>query len=1010
MKSQQITENINNSKDDEIQYEVITSQTEFNIPKTSKKIFERENSKNEGSTYYLASDNEEFKINLNNENENNKFQNMNNVRNIKQRIDKIIHNYNNLMSQRNIEFNIDKSEIRNIPNGCLTIKDKKTSKIIKVHNNKKNNLNILNKDDLTDYKNVLINKSRIKNFKPFNIKPIKKVKESINSNNEKNISDKNNTYKRKININQNPIKEDGINTKSNNNLNDFGMSRNEIINPKFQSQNAFTESEAKNKNDKKEKKVLNNEPILDILVKFENNSTHLNRSLEIKDNNSFSNSLNLFNDSINEKLNNCKIVDNAFLSGIKNEERKNSLKNALAIYNRFKKINSKLANINYPNNQINSDINTKQKESNKNEQKKEENEKENILNNLDLEEDNESEFSFNSKKKKKEEKVSTKNNNNQIKSIVIDQPNSINLNNSNSNYNEGNGSILISITDKNENNNKVDNFIDKINYKVKEDNDKEYKEDKEDRNFYDKNIEFNNKLKKLKRPSFYIRKLIREEHYYLDENGNEKIFEVKQHCINEEDKEKTKKPYIKKNMNLKSGFNSSKISTEKNNHIEVNNSLNNENNILNDNINDNIIKITKSKDLNLNNFKKKKINLIYDNQNGNANLQKQLKNALKIFESGSPRSLRLKKIKEENNSNNNDKFKDFKYYLFNEGKNSVNERTDIKKRNSNYKQYNTNNNTKRQRSPVVYSQKENYNTLKKDIFYIKKDRPIIIHSSANLINSNNTNRNPLKKPELSLTKINSININDIKDEHSLNYEESSNYINTTMNKVNENINNLDSYIKVNKVKKLNTDRILKINNGGMNINTNKKDFNKNHHVFHEIKITKNNLASNSQSNYFSNELSFDDLNISQHTNNKNKFSVKSINYVNKNGEKYVIKNLNNKNIFDINSNINKQKNFSIKSNSDSYFTLNNRDYRRINNEKSHHKYYESKSSKKKIDSDYESDGNTGRHTTYSSNIDKNNINKVYKINHKERYFYQNYDGINNIHNINRVLTQNNNYI
>jgi len=41
-----------------------------------------------------------------------------------------------------------------------------------------------------------------------------------------------------------------------------------------------------------------------------------------------------------------------------------------------------------------------------------------------------------------------------------------------------------------------------------------------------KKIKYNN-------PSHFIRKVIREEYYYIDENGKEKLFEVKQRLINE---------------------------------------------------------------------------------------------------------------------------------------------------------------------------------------------------------------------------------------------------------------------------------------------------------------------------------------------------------------------------------------------------------------------------------------------------------------------------------------------
>lgn len=1034
MNSEQKIENINNSKNFEIQqYKDIISQTENNIPPISKKLSNGINTKKEGRIIYLATDNEEYKLNLQTDNiNNNELTNKKSLQNIKIELDKIIHNYNNLMSQRSIELNIDKNKIKKIPNGFLMTKPKKSKKI-KVYKNKKNNLNTLNqgnKYDFSKYKNINNINSELNDLNQNNkqIKNGTKISQSTDNVVTKFNNNKN-TYIRKINIQRNPTKEnDSINknqktnileSNANNILSDLEISRNEIIKPKLQTYYTSNEPELKTKNIN-EKKASNNEPILDILVKFENNSSHLNRSLEVKENNSFYNSINVFNDSVNEKLNNCKIMDDAFLSGIKNEDRKNSLKNAIAIYNRFKKKNNKFTNFNIHNSprSPNPEINTNMNEI------KEENEKENknILNNLNTEEDNESEFSFNSKPKKKEEKNST-NNNNQINNMLIDYPTSMNLNNFTYNYNEGNeDNESKKNTEKNDEiDNKLDNFIDKINYKIKDDDNKEDEvENKiEDKIKEDENVELKTKIKKLKKPSFYVRKLIREEHYYVDEDGKEKILEVNECCVDEEDKKKIEKPYIKKNMNLKEGFNSSKVKEDKNNFVEKNNHLNNgkknyveiNSSIKNeDNRNYyNNIETKKNKNLNSNNNKIKKINLIYDNKIG-LNLEKKIKNALKIFETGSPRSPRLKlnNIKEKrdihnnNNSNNNtDIIKEFNCYFFNNGKNTINESTDNKRKNSNYINYNSiNNNIIRQRSPVNLGQNDNFINFKKDIFNIKKDRPIIIHSSTYLNKNDNVNR--LTKPKLSLINTNVLNINDIRDEHSLNYEESS-YVNTPGYKENnDSLNIMDSYIKVNKVEKFKSEKILNTSN-----KKRAKDFNKRHHVFHEIKVTKNKLASNSQSNYYSNELSLEDLNTSLNTNNGRKFSIKSINYINNNGEKYIIKNPNVKNIFEINSIIKKkQKNFSQKSNSDSHFSVKNRVLRRNSNngEKSHHKYYESKSTKKKLDSDYESEGNTGRNSAYLPNFDRNNINinKAYKINHKEKYFYQNFDGINNI---NRVLTQ-----
>ena len=354
MNSERKIENINNSKNFEIQqYKDIISQTENNIPPISKKLSNGINTKKEGRIIYLATDNEEYKLNLQTDNiNNNELTNKKSLQNIKIELDKIIHNYNNLMSQRSIELNI------------------------KVYKNKKNNLNTLNqgnKYDFSKYKNINNINSELNDLNQNNkqIKNGTKISQSTDNVVTKFNNNKN-TYIRKINIQRNPTKEnDSINknqktnileSNANNILSDLEISRNEIIKPKLQTYYTSNEPELKTKKIN-EKKASNNEPILDILVKFENNSSHLNRSLEVKENNSFYNSINVFNDSVNEKLNNCKIMDDAFLSGIKNEDRKNSLKNAIAIYNRFKKKNNKFTNFNIhnsprsPNPEINTNMN-----------------------------------------------------------------------------------------------------------------------------------------------------------------------------------------------------------------------------------------------------------------------------------------------------------------------------------------------------------------------------------------------------------------------------------------------------------------------------------------------------------------------------------------------------------------------------------------------------------------------------------------------------------------------------
>ena len=175
------------------------------------------------------------------------------------------------------------------------------------------------------------------------------------------------------------------------------------------------------------------------------------------------------------------------------------------------------------------------------------------------------------------------------------------------------------------------------------------------------------------------------------------------------------------------------------------------------------------------------------------------------------------------------------------------------------------------------------------------------------------------------------------------------------------------------------------------LNTFLLENNKNH-VFHEIKASKNSkkrLSSNSQSNYFTHDVSNDDLNTSNRT---HEYSINTLNTERRRNLMINIHTPHIQNIDDLNKTIAKQKNFGNKSNSESYFILNSRLSNRNNKEKNHHRYYESRSTKNKLkESDNESDVNTRRYTTnYSFALDKNNYKNLYKNDSRDRYFYQNW--------------------
>ena len=1070
MNSYSLIENINDSKNNENQYEIIEPQIENNkLPIIEySNYFPSENSKKEGNKIFISSVKEENRNETHKQNESEKKQllNINNGTNISLESIGIKKNYTDLIAQRVINFIIDKTFIFLIENGNQTIKEKNNSD--KINNQKDdNNINILGKEELKQNENNFNIKTENDNLKPLKVKQNKKLQKTSQS--IDNIIKNRKAYIRKINIAKKNFKENGIsnNNKSQKNINNNGIndindikclqeSRNTIIRPKI-TQNTFQESDSK-KNNLKNNILLKNDSLSDFVTKNKKSNSQLNRSLEMKDSINFYDSLNILNSNIKDNINKSKIMDISFLSGIKNEERKNALQNALSIYNRYKNINKleKLNIFNSPSNSKKNEINSKNNELNTNPKKEEEKKEEN---NVNIDEESESEFSFTIKLKKKDE--NNNNNENGILTEIINKE--LNISNQNSNIENENKNI--NDFKKNEDNN--DNFINIINYKIKDDNNNGNIIDKE-------NIKDN---KKRIKPSYFVRKLIREEHYYIDENGNEKLLEVKQKYINDEDQKNMKVPYVKKNLNLKGNLNSSKnkenSKIEKNNLLNLEQSLNkeeaipkenniktsnykrinNEVKIYNDkasnykklNIEDkkskvnniktsnyerlinkdkdskenniktsnyerlinedkdskeNNIKISNyerlinvdkdSKEKNtrasrykkLNNIKKNKINLIYNNSKENTNiLEKRIKNTLKLFESRSPK---ITNKKYGNNTINNN-FSD----LFSIKNNKINTKKEIKRRNTNIDKNKTQNNTNSQKQLNIIDQKKDNRNIGKNLSNnIRKESKTVIYYP--------NNKDIKKSPIIALNKYNNYNLED----DSINVDESYHHLNTVTYTTNDSINYKDSYIKVNKMpnkyRNLHTERSIERSTDTNNNNKLiRKDLNKNHHSFHEVKIIKNKLSSNSQSNYYSKELSLDELSINLNAFNNHKFLIKPIKKEKINQVQISNKNdkIQNK-IYYSNSDINKQKHFTNKSNSNSYFSI--KVNKNNNTEKSNHKYYESKSTKK-----IENEGYIGRHNTYSSNLDNPNYNNLYKSYNKEKYFYQNW-------NFGKVLTLYNN--
>ena len=1042
---------------------------------------ESDKSKNGGHTIYLVTKAEE-NFNEDNGDEINEPRNYNGA-NINENIKDI--NASNskvddlLISQRSIELQINKGKFIYFLNGSQTFKPDNNNNYDSDYRAVRNrNLrNVFSNKDLNKDKNNI--KSVSNNFKSLNRRKItdenrklklnyKKINEKDNKNNSLN---KSTAYIRKINIKQKSNKENGI-LNEHSNSNSKKLNRSVLLkygkNQKLDILKTIPESKFKNLDDIVKHSLTKNNSLFDLFPKSKNKSD-MNRSNNKKDNiNSFYNSLEYFKNNINEDLDNSKIMEKSFLCGMKNEDRKKSLKNAITIYNRFKSF-GKFKKMNLYSNplsplatkikyDINKDDKTDDIKNNKNNNEKniddknidnnkviddvdndnieknnENNNNENIYEssiinfndtiNIKEEKENESfggenidhEFSFTSELKKNEE---TKDN------INIEE------NTSKNNILKDNELIDVLSTEIIDQSNKEEK-IEKIEKREKREK-REKEDDKEDiknennihknlnksvdiksnkkqtRNI-DFNLDINNDINKTineenintkkNKPSYFVRKVIREEHYYIDENGKEKLLEVKQRLINDEAnlKKFKKTPYVKKNLSVKGLNSKNKRKDEKNRNTyfkthRYNNYIVNMDENDRDKISKNFKKLNKLK---------KKINLTYlENENKEKMPERTVSKEIKLDESN------LTEIMPDSIlSKQNDIFKDFNKFFF-KNKQIENNLNDINnKKNAAYFQIKTEDNKiykKNFNEPASVKQRNilslNKNNLEqKDIFNIKKEKPIII-KSVNFYDKSSkltrykpflnikSNSNEKIKINISDKKKNNNNVNEspVKEEEGKEEDE-----NEKENKLKE----IDSYIKVNKMenyKKINTEKILNMNNKIIK-NYPKRDFNKNH-VFHEIKASKNSkkrLSSNSQSNYFTHDVSNDDLNTSNRT---HEYSINTLNTERRRNLMINIHNSNTKNANNLSKTMEKQKNFENKSNSESYFILNSRLSNRNNKEKNHHRYYESRSTKNKLkESDNESDVNTRRYTSnYSFALDKNNYKNLYKNDSRDRYFYQNW--------------------
>jgi len=1039
---------------------------------------ESDKSKNGGHTIYLVTKAEE-NFNDDNGDEINEPKNYNGA-NINESNNDINDNNSKvddpLVSQRSIELQINKGKFIYFLNGSQTFKQNNNNNHeerfnidfndVKVKNLKNN---FSNKDLNKDMNNI---KSVSNNFKSLNMRQItdenimkklkyKKVNDNDNYNNNNNNNNNSNlnkttAYIRKININKKSYKENGILNENSNSkkLNQSTVLKN-IRNQKFDITKTIPESKFKKLDDISKHSLIKNNSLFDLFPKNKYIS-ETNRSYNKKDNiSSFYNSLEYFKNNINENLDNSKIMEKSFLSGMKNEDRKKSLKNAITIYNRFKsfgkfkKMNlyctplSPLAkkikydinkdkknddsknninnnekdindnNKNIDNNKVIDDVDNdnigKNNENNNNEINYESsiinfNESINIKEEKENEsfagENNDHEFSFTSELKKYDE---TKDNinieENTSKNIILKDNELIDVLNTEI-IEESNQEKEKEIEkqkkedDKEEIEKNENNFHKKLNKSVDIKSNKNQTRNNDfkldELNDINKTINEGNIDTKKNKPSYFVRKVIREEHYYIDENGKEKLLEVKQRLINDEInlKKFKKTPYVKKNLSLKGIDSKNKRNDGKNRNSyfitnrQNKNDLNMDENSKNE-ISKNCNKLIKSN---------KKINLSY--------IENEIKD--KIPERATSKELKLDELNiteimpDPTSSKQNDIFKEFNKLFF---KNKPTTNDINNKKTTDYYQIKTQERKtyKKNFNEPASAKQRNILSLnkkvidKKDIFNIKKENPIVIKSVNCYDNSSKITRS---KPFLNI-KDNSnekLKFNDYSRRSNNNMKESP--FKEEKEKGDENeLKEIDSYIKVNKMekyKKINTEKILEINNRIKNSYP-KRDFNKNH-VFHEIKAGKNSqkkLSSNSQSIYFTHNISNDDLNSS---NRNHEYSVKTLNTERRTNLMINIHNSNVQNSIDLNKILAKQQNFGNKSNSESYFILNTRTSNRNNKEKNHHRYYESRSTKNKLkESDNESDANSKRYTiNYSKALDKNNYKKLYKNEPKDRYFYQNW--------------------
>ena len=344
-----------------IQNKDINAKMQINIPIKSNRFqyfpIESDKSKTGGHTIYLVTE----ESNYNNENDKKDLERINIQTKVINTNKNFLNKKNKYFPQRCIEFKIDKSKnnisindskyFKNINNNIksyIFISENKSyvinsfdefDKPKKIRNTNSNNIRINLNDNIYKINKFKLNKDKKNKLKYHYY--------DINNNNNTINTSKTPMYRKKIQFSKN----------NDNNEKDENNSKIEIINKFFEIQKnrnitkeeidnlkkeeKLSKTEIKKRYDKynenKEKNSLSKENSLQDML-AEKNIGILNRSLDEINHNidSLYRPLDFTQIKIVEDLNNSKIMENNFLDGMKNQDRKNSLKSAMARYNRFK--------------------------------------------------------------------------------------------------------------------------------------------------------------------------------------------------------------------------------------------------------------------------------------------------------------------------------------------------------------------------------------------------------------------------------------------------------------------------------------------------------------------------------------------------------------------------------------------------------------------------------------------------------------------------------------------------